>query len=120
MKVARIIIASILFAVTMCNIHTTMETETPNKIQIIDSSELSSEVLCNRNGNILIEKCIGVVTSTEGDGEILNCHSADYNYISYKGIDKANVGDKILTYFIYNPETNHIDDILYRFDYIVE
>jgi len=29
-------------------------------------------------------------------------------------------GDTILTYFIYNPDTNYMDDILERFDYVID
>lgn len=93
---------------------------TSTEMQIVDSSELSGDMLRNRNGNIIIEKSIGIVTSAEGDGEVLNCRNSEYNYISYKSVSKANVGDKILTYLVYNPENNYVDDILYRFDFIIE
>lgn len=118
MKIMKTITAIALLLIIPSNVHAT--TETQSKIQIIDSSNLSGEILRNRNGNIIIEECIGVVTNAEGDGKILNCYDSEYNYISYKGIDKANVGDKILTYLIYNPETDYIDDIIYRFDYIIQ
>lgn len=108
---------TIALMVIICSIPATMETQ--SRVQIIDSSELTHEMLRNRNGNIIIEECIGIVTSEKGDGEILNCLNPKQNYISYKCVENANVGDTILTYFIFNPETDYIDDILYRFDYII-
>jgi hypothetical protein len=90
-----------------------------NKLHIIESSDLTGEILQNRNGDIIIEVIIGMVTSDEGDGEILNCHNPKYNYISYRDVEGACKGNIILSYVIYNPENNYVDDILYRFDYIV-
>ena len=39
-------------------------------IEIIDSADLSLEDLENRKGKIIIEKCIGVVENSDGDGKI--------------------------------------------------
>lgn len=88
-------------------------------IEIIDSSDLSLKKLENRKGKIIIEKCIGVVDSSNGDGKILNCADSDC-YISYKDVENYQKGDIILTYFVYNPDTNYTDDILQRFDYIID
>ena len=99
-----------------------------NTIEIYDTSELTPEIMKNRNGKIVVEKIIGVVTTQQLDGEILNC---DYdeggytnkdggNYISYKRAEKAKQGDTILTYFIYNPFTNEQDDVLTRLDFIID
>lgn len=88
-------------------------------IEIIDSSDLNLKKLENRKGKIIIEKCIGVVNSSNGDGKILNCVDSDC-YISYKDVENYQKGDTILTYFIYNPDTNYTDDILQRFDYIID
>lgn len=90
-----------------------------NKIHIIDSADLTIKDLQNRNGNIIIEKCIGVVLDTDGNGKVLNYADPDYDYISYKSIANANVDDLIMTYFIYNPYNNFEDDILFRIDYII-
>ena len=109
---------SILIALLFAIIFSSAAAE--EKIQIIESSELTFEILENRNGAIIIEECIGTVITSKGDGEILNPNNPTHNYISYKCVENANVGDMILTYFIYNPETNYIDDILYRFDYIIK
>ena len=71
-------------------------------IEIIDSADLSLEDLENRNGRIL------------------NCADPDYYYISYRSVEDFQEGDTILTYFIYNPDTNYTDDILERFDYVID
>lgn len=89
-------------------------------IQLYDSSELTYDDLANRNGTLIIEECIGVVETPEKDGRVLNFTDPDYYYISYRGVEDCEVGDVILSYFIYNPDTNYEDDILYRFDYIID
>ena len=89
-------------------------------IEIVDSADLSLEDLENRKGKIIIEKCIGVVENSDGDGRILNCADPDYYYISYRSVEDFQKGDTILTYFIYNPDTNYADDILERFDYVID
>lgn len=89
-------------------------------IEIIDSADLSLEDLKNRKGKIIIEKCIGVVENSDGDGKVLNCYDSNYDYISYRSVEDFQVGDTILTYLIYNPDTSYTDDILERFDYVID
>ena len=84
-------------------------------LQEYEAEELTADILNNRNGSLIIEKCIGRVTSENGDGEILNGNG----YISYAGIN-AKKGNVILTYFVYNPDSNFEDDIISRFDYIID
>ena len=91
---------------------------TISRTQIIYSSKLTIADLQNRKGNIIIEKCIGTVTDLNGNGEVLNCTNPDYSYISYSNT-KANIGDIVLTYFVYNPVNNVEDDIIFRFDFIL-
>ena len=84
--------------------------------EIIDSNKLSTEELENRNGKLIIERVIGVVDDAEtGAGLILG---TEY-YISYKRVDGISNGDRICSYFVYNPDTNYIDDIIMRFDYVI-
>lgn len=90
------------------------------KLEIIDTADIDMDYLRNRNGRLIIEECIGVVTSEKGDGEVLNAKHPDYDYISYRDVPNANVGDVVLTYFIFNPETNYEDDIMLRYDYIID
>lgn len=97
-------------------------------IEIYDTSELTPQVMANRKGKIIVEKIIGKVTSHKLDGEILNCSTDDGgytnkdggNYISYQRVDGAKEGDKIVTYYIYNPFTNEQDDVLTRMDFIID
>ncbi len=91
-----------------------------NKVQVIDSEDLSMDILYNRDGKIIIEKCIGKCVDEKGNGKIINCRDKDYDYISYRYVDGVKSGDTIITYFIYNPENNAEDDIIERFDYIVD
>ena len=89
-------------------------------IQIYDSADLTMEMLQNRNGKIIIEKCIGIVTDDKGNGKLLNCRNPEYYYISYKEVPNANFGDVIVTYFVYDPSTNIEDDIMERYDIIID
>jgi len=91
-----------------------------NIIQVYETKDLKSDILENRNGNIIIEKIIGQVLNTEGDGIIINTEDDYYNYISYRGVEGAEVGDIVFTYCIYNPDTTYTDDIIERFDYIID
>ena len=88
------------------------ETETDNICQVYDSSELTEDVLANRQGKLIIEKCVGTVTDDEKNGNL-----EDGSYISYADVD-CTKGDTVTTYLIYNPETNYADDVIERFDYV--
>lgn len=89
------------------------ETETQDNIcQLYDSSELTEDILVNRQGKLIIEKCVGTVTDDEKNGSL-----EDGSYISYKSVD-CTKGDSVITYLIYNPDTNYTDDVIERFDYV--
>lgn len=88
------------------------ETETDNICQLYDSSELTEDILVNRQGKLIIEKCVGTVLDDEKNGSL-----EDGSYISYKSVD-CTKGDTVITYLIYNPETNYTDDVIERFDYV--
>lgn len=97
-------------------------------IEIYDTSELTPQIMADRKGKIIVEKIIGKVTSHKLDGKILNCDTDNGgytnkdggNYISYERVDGAKEGDKILTYYIYNPFSNEQDDVLTRMDFIID
>ena len=86
--------------------------ETDNICQLYDSSYLTEDILANRQGKLIIEKCVGTVTDEDRNGSL-----DDGSYISYEDVDCAK-GDTITTYLIYNPETNYTDDVVERFDYV--
>lgn len=89
--------------------------------KIIDSSDLTLETIENRYSTTIIERCIGMVTNKQnGDGLILNTNSKEYPYISYHEYDEViHNGTIFVSYLIYNPENNCIDDIIGRYDYIL-
>lgn len=96
-------------------------------MEIYDTNELTYEIMANRNGKIIVEKIIGEVTNQNLDGKILNANNnqcytnkSDNIYINYERVDGAKEGDKILTYYIYNPFTNEQDDVLTRLDFIID
>ena len=102
--------------------------EDVNTMEIYNTSDLTPQMMANRNGKIIVEKIIGEVTNDNLDGKILNCdvENGGYtnkdggNYINYKRVDGAKKGDKVLTYYIYNPFTNEQDDVLTRMDFIID
>ena len=91
-----------------------------NIIEIYDTSELTHDIMKNRDGKIIVEKIIGEVTNNKLDGKILNCHVNNGDFISYKRVENAKKGDKIVTYFIYNPFNNVEDDVMTRLDFIID
>lgn len=89
--------------------------------QMYDASELTAEILENRNGITIIERCVGMVVSEEhSDGIILNAYDPKYNYISYRSCGQEVRGGTILvSYMVYNPDTTYIDDIIERHDFVI-
>lgn len=113
---------AILIALTVLIFSTPSESKYYSKandhIEIINSYDLTIEELQSRNGKLIIEKVIGQVDNfVTGAGHQLD--NPDF-YISYKGIDGISNGNIICTYFIYNPENNYEDDIMYRYDYVID
>lgn len=94
------------------------EANSKDNIEIINSNDLTIEELQSRNGKLIIEVVIGQVDNfVTGAGHILD--NPDY-YISYANMNGISNGNIICTYFIYNPENNYEDDIMYRYDYIID
>lgn len=90
-------------------------------VEIYDSSELTSDILETRIGTTIVERCIGLVTDAgNGDGVILN--SADLgDYIGYRAVNLPfQDGMIVLSYMIYNPENDYVDDIIDRYDFILD
>ena len=78
------------------------------------SNEEAFEILSNRNGALVVEVVEGTVLNENGDGEY--CYKDDRYYIHYNPKLYSN-GDEVVSVFVYNPNTNYEDDILYRTDY---
>ena len=70
--------------------------------------------LLHRNGKIIIEVITGTVDDAEGNGT----DAAGY-YIGYD-MEKFSKGDKVQSVFVYNPDNNYTDDILYRVDTLIK
>lgn len=90
--------------------------------RIYDPDELTEEILCTRAESdvLIVERVIGQVTSGY-DGKVLNTSDTYYNYISYKySFLPIRDGTILVSYFIYNPMTNGEDDIVNRYDYILD
>lgn len=115
-------VASIAAIVTASESRSGMDyyeyTDKLHLIEILDTEEVTCEVVSNRKGSLLIERVIGVVLDDEGNGEVFV--KSPYNYISYKKVEGASKGDVICTYLVYDPTTNGEDDIIERFDFIIE
>lgn len=71
----------------------------------------------NRKGNAFyyVEKVTGTVKNAgSGDGE------ATCGYVNYKRIKSAKTGSKVMTWFVYSRDNNDFDDIIDRYDIIIE
>lgn len=98
-----------------------LEAAGAENIKLFDCSELTSEELESRKGTTVVERCIGLVTDKQnGDGMILNLPEDCGYYIGYRGIGyPISDGTVILSYMVYNPDNNAIDDIVERYDFIL-
>ncbi len=83
------------------------------------TEELSYDLLANRGDDIIIEKTIGKVVDNKKNGKIYG-NGNKYNYISYRNVKGARKDDVILTICIYQPGSTAEDDIVERFDYIID
>ena len=82
-------------------------------IQDTEDFDALTPILENRKGKIIIEVIEGTVLDSEGNG----IDTCGY-YVKYD-TEKFSEGDKVQTVLIYNPDTNYIDDILYRIDTLI-
>lgn len=73
-----------------------------------------TEVLENRNGKIIIEVIEATVLDDEGNG------SDQFGFYVKYDSKRFSKGDKVQSVFVYNPDTNYIDDILYRIDTLIK
>lgn len=91
-------------------------------IVVYDSSELTAEILESRNGALIVERCIGAVTNAEkGDGMMFNSPDPQFNYIGYRRISQPlENGTVVLSYMVYDPGNNYVDDIAERYDFILD
>ena len=88
------------------------ETDNTKVYYVKDKKDLKKldKALEKRNGKIIIEIINGKVINKKGDGKDSCGYYIHYNTKEFKK------GDKVQSVFVYNPNTNYIDDILYRID----
>ena len=72
------------------------------------------DALENRNGKITIEVSSGTVLDDAGNGQDICGY-----YIKYDS-ERFSAGDQVQSVFVYNPETNYIDDIISRTDILIQ
>lgn len=72
------------------------------------------DALENRNGKIIIEVSSGTVLDDEGHGRDICGY-----YIKYDS-ERFSAGNEVQSVFVYNPETNYIDDIISRTDILIQ
>lgn len=72
------------------------------------------DALENRNGKIIVEMSSGTVLDDEGNGQDICGY-----YIKYDS-ERFSAGDQVQSVFVYNPETNYIDDIISRTDTLIQ
>lgn len=92
------------------------------KFHIYGTDELTAEILEYRIGRdgLVIERSIGMVTNKEGAGDGIIINADKEYYIGYNGVDfPIYHGTIILSYFIYNPDTTYMDDIIDRYDFLL-
>lgn len=94
-----------------------------NVIKLYDSSRLSLDTIENRNGSVIVERCICYVDTYddgEGSATILNAFDEDYSYMHYSGLsEEINIGTIVVSYFVYNPDTNYVDDTTDIYDFVL-
>lgn len=79
-----------------------------------ESFNALTPILEDRNGKVIIEIIEGTVLDDNGNGtDIVG------KYIKYDS-DRFTKGDKVQTVYIYNPDSNAFDDVLYRMDSLIE
>ena len=72
------------------------------------------DALENRNGKIIIEVSSGTVLDDAGNGQDICGY-----YIKYDS-ERFSAGNEVQSVFVYNPETNYIDDIISRTDILIQ
>lgn len=89
-------------------------------VSIYETDDLTAEILEARTEHdyLIVERLVGICINDEGDGRIINTTDSAHNYLSYR-FTCAHAGDIVVTYCIYNPTTDYVDDIAERFDMIV-
>lgn len=91
-----------------------------SKVSIYSTDELTAEILESRTEHdyLIVERFVGICLNDDGDGRIISTDDPVYNYISYR-YTEAHEGDIVVTYCIYDPTNDYVDDVTERFDMII-
>ena len=73
-----------------------------------------THIIENRNGKIIIEVVDAIVLDDEGNG------SDQFGFYVKYDSERFHKGDKVQSIFVYNPETNYLDDIICQTDTLIE
>jgi hypothetical protein len=73
-----------------------------------------TSVIENRNGRIIIEMIDATVLDDDGNG------SDSFGFYVKYDSGQFSKGDKVRSVFVYNPDTNYLDDIVCRVDWLIE
>ncbi len=73
-----------------------------------------TSVIENRNGRIIIELIDATVLDDDGNG------SDSFGFYVKYDSGRFSKGDKVRSVFVYNPDTNYLDDIVCRVDQLME
>jgi hypothetical protein len=88
---------------------------------IFDASELTTEILENRTPEVIIvERCISIITNEHKDGDARMLNYLEGNGYYIKHAEGYEDGTIMLTYFIYNANTQYYDDIVERYDFVLD
>ena len=80
----------------------------------VSDHEKLLDALETRNGKIIVEVSSGTVLDNEGNGQDICGY-----YIKYDS-ERFSAGDQVQSVFVYNPDTNAIDDIVSRTDTLIQ
>lgn len=80
----------------------------------VSDHEKLLDALETRNGKIIVEVSSGTVLDNEGNGNDICGY-----YIKYDS-ERFSAGDQVQSVFVYNPDTNAIDDIVSRTDTLIQ
>lgn len=87
------------------------------KIRFVSEGKLTRRQLLSRKAKriVYVERIVGRVTDNKLNGVTTNGH-----YMSYRSLrGYAHKGDEVVTYCVYNPFSNAIDDVIDRFDVVL-
>lgn len=90
------------------------------KVKIYNAENLTNKKLRSRknSGKVIVEKVTGIVANARtGAG---NVEKVKNWYICYKHVKGIRNGSRVVSYFVYDPKTNRMDDIIDRYDVVVK